>query len=434
MSEKNILTSEYENLSDVQKRFYFSKEEEIESRFFYKTRKISWYTNIQLPLLMQKEGNYYVYIADNNFHLLKTTSLVWRIPAVSVKEEYRSKVQICWVKNLGISMIREAGLYIGDKKIQNLDSFCYCIHHKYLMKDVEKRILLSKMMGNVKKLTQWNTSIEQRYIILNQPWFYSKSEVSAFPLLLLDKKRIKHKYLFRDRIQDLLRMRVLTSEQPATWKELTDVNLSYLDIEQDIISPPEMLGNYALLSEEEYEFRKTEKMSYYINDFIKLTEETPKKSNEFVSLDINISEPTQCIFFVSENLSFKKGYTEFHDRETSKSPFSTVKLMYGTEEKIPEKEVKVLDYLESFYNFSLLSETIYKGLHVISFCNDIYSIDADTSICFKNLSAKIILKLRDNIQDIFRVRFYFYILKRLDIEREEQNRKDSVINNKPLNI
>jgi hypothetical protein len=428
MSEKAILISEYNNLSDAQKKFYFSKDEEVESRFFYKPRKISWYTSIQLPLLMQKEGNYYVYTADNNFHLLKSTCLIWKTPLISVKEEYRSKVQICWVKNLGISMIKEAGLYIGDKKIQNLDSFCYCIHHKYLMKDIEKRVILSKMIGNIKKLTQWSTSLEQRVILLNQPWFYSKSEVSAFPLLLFDKKRLRHKYLFRDRVHDLLRMRTLVSEQPITWKELPEINLSYLDVEQDIISPPEMLGNYAMLSEEEYEYRKTEKMSYYINDFIKLTEETPKKSNEFISLDISISEPTQCLFFVSENLSHKKSYTEFHDRETFKSPFSTVKLIYGTEEKITEKDVKTLDYLESFYNFNQLSETIYRGLHAISFCNDIYSIDADTSICFKNLSAKIILRLRDNIQDIFRIRFYFYILKRLDIERDEipQNRNSAL--------
>lgn len=435
MSERNILLLEYLNLSDIQKKFYFpsvsddgeNTEEEIESRFFYKPKKISWSSSIQLPLLLQKEGHNYVYIADENFHMLNWTCLIWKIPRISVKEEYKDKIQICWVKNLAISIVKEASLYVGDKKIQNIDTFFYCIYHKFLMKEPEKKLLLSKLIGNRRSLTQWSTNLESNTIILHQPWYYSRSEVNSFPLFLFEKKKLKHKYLFRDRIQDLLRMRVLLSNQndQPIWKELQDVNLSYLEIEQDLLLPPEMIGNYIYLSQDEYDYRKDSKLNYYINDIIKVTEETPKKASDIVSLDININEPCQGIFFVSENLSSKKLYTEFTSKESNKTPFSMIKLVYGTGERIIEKDIKTLNYMESFYHFNTLSETIYKGLHGILFCYDTSSPDPDTSIVFKNLSAKVILRLKDNIQDIFKIRFYFYILRKLEMEKEEIRYSDS---------
>jgi hypothetical protein len=473
MSElKNTLLLEYLNLSDVQRFFYFNTkpdadEEEIESRFFYNPKKISWSTNIQLSLLSQREGFNYVYIPDNNFHLLAWTCLVWKLPRISVKKEYRNKIEICWVDNLAICLIKEAQLYFGNKKIQGFDSFCLCILHKFLMKDKQKRKTFSKIIGNRKNLTNWTNTLESNIIILPQPWYYSKDEVHAFPLFLCKTKLLKHKYIFRDKIQELLRMRILINENQ--WKELQDINISYLDLEQDTLSPPDMIGKYINLSEEEYEYRKETSVSYFFNDFVKFVEESPKKASEFVSLDINIIEPCQCIFFLAENLNNNRlrRYTEFHsvkkniddtvrDKESvndvkidirpdvkdnqkeqtetnmkdniengrlmkktkKQSPFSTVKLVYGTSEKITEREIKFLDFIESFYHFPV-ERKLYKGCHGINLFYDLFSPDADSSIVFKNLSAKLLLRMKDDIEGLFKVRFYLYVVKKLEIQKDD---------------
>lgn len=440
---KNILLLEYLNLSETQKKFYFpspsdrdirdlkdlkenslkelsakdTQEEDIESRFFYSPKKISWSSNIQLPFVMQREGFNYVYMADNNFHLLLWTCLIWKLPKVSIRDEYKGRVQISWIKNLGISIIKEAGLYFGDKKLQYMDMYWYCIYHKFLLRDPEKKRIFSKMIGNRKSLIEWSDTLEQNTIIVPQPWYYSQNEVHAFPLFLCKNKFLKHKYNFRDRIQELLRMRVLQSNQE--WKELSEINLSYLEFEQDILSPPEMIGKYIQLSEEEYEYRKDTRIVYYLNDIVKLTEETPKRGSEFISLDVNIPDPCQAIFFIGENLNNTKirKYTEFNT-SSNESPFSTFKMIYGTTEKILERDLKTIEYLESFYHFTVVSKNLYKGCHGIILCYDIFSPDPDTSIVFKNLSAKILIRLKDNVEELYKIRFYFYILKRIDIEKD----------------
>jgi hypothetical protein len=437
---KNILLLEYLNLSDTQRNFYFNSkpdlEEEIESRFFYNPKKISWSTNIQLPLLLQREGFNYVYTPDNNFHLLAWTYLVWRLPKISVKPEFNKRVEICWVDNLAISIVKEAQLYFGNKKIQTFDSFCSCIFHKFIMKDKQKRKLFSKMIGNRKNLTRWTTVLESNIIVFPQPWYYSKDEVHAFPLFLCKTKSLKHKYNFRDKICELIRMRIFTNENQ--WKELQDVNVTFLEMEQDILPPPDMVGKYINLSEEEYEYRKENKVVYFLNDFIKFIEETPKRASDFVSFDINIPEPCQCLFFMAENLNNNKlkKYTEFHatkveknseeananaiqKHEKKQSPFSTIKLVYGTSEKITEKEIKLLNFIESFYHFPSLTEKLYKGCHGINLCYDLYSPDADTSVVFKNLSTKLLLRMKDDIDGLYRVRIYLYVVKKLEIQKDD---------------
>lgn len=421
---KNTLLLEYLNLSDVQRSFYFNSrpdlEEEVESRFFYSPKKVSWSTSIQLPLLLQREGFDYVYVPDNNFHLLAWTCLIWKLPKISVKAEHSNKVEIRWVENLAISIVKEAHLYFGNKRIQSFDHFCSCIFHKFLMRDSQKG-KFSEMIGNRGNLTNWSNTLESDIIIFPQFWYYSKDEVHAFPLFLCKTKSLKHKYIFRNKIHELLRMRILTAENQ--WKELQDVNISYLEVEQDMLPPPEMLGKYINLSEEEYEFRKESKVEYFLNDFVKFTEENPKRASDFVSFDINIPEPCQCIFFMAENVNNAKlrKYTEFHGQsENNKTPFSIVKLMYGTSEKIAEREIEVLDFIESFYHFPSCKE-MYKGCHGISLCYDLYSPDADTSIVFRNLSAKLLFRLKENIEGLYKVRLYLYIIKKLEIQKDDCN-------------
>ncbi|MEM5804121.1 MAG: hypothetical protein QW350_05305 [Candidatus Aenigmatarchaeota archaeon] len=410
---------ELANISSLQRSIHFpSKEnpdEEIESRFFYHPRKISWTSNIELSLTMVREGSSYVYVADPNIHLLINSVLIWKIPTIKVKEEFKETVQIAWPENLGFVLIKEAGLFFGDIRVQTLDTTWLCIYYQLLDRRHSKRSFLYHMIGNRKELTEWSTSLVGTTVIVPQPWYYTESEVFAVPLFYCQQKQLKHKYFFRNKISEIIRMRVKKDE---TWKELSEPIMNYIEYNEDILAPPEMIGKYVQLTQQEFDFRNKDHLVFYIRDIVRWNDEVPKTFSDSVSVDIQTLQPCQSIFFVAENVeSFKnRNFTKFCTSD-GKNPFSSAKLIYGTNEKIPEREIDFFSYIEPYFYFPCVPDN--PGFNAISFCYDLTSVDPDVGITFKSLSAKLVLRLCESekgIRELFKVKVYFLVMKKIEIE------------------
>jgi len=415
MDAKNVLMMELMNLSPLQREIHFpSKEkpnEEIESRFFYHPRKISLTNNIESFLTMTREGPFWVYIADQNFHLLTWTALLWKLPEIRVKETYKDTVKISWPKNLGYHLIKEAGLYFGDIRIQYMDNVWLNIYLNLLDKRPNKREFLMKMIGNRRELNEWSDHLQESTLIVPQPWYYTESEVYAVPLFYCQQKQVKHKYVFRNKLNEILRMKVKKDNE---WKKI-DPLLSYLEITEDVISLPEMIGRYIHLTQEELEWRNRDNLTYYVRDVIRWVDEVPKSFSDSIVVDIQVSEPCQAIFFVAENIEKVKNRSfDRFTTSTGRNPFSHVKLIYGIHEKITERDIDIFDSLEPYYHFPCVP--LKRGYNGMSFCYDLNAVDPDVGINFKGLSAKLILRMREeNHRETFRVKVYFLVIKRIQI-------------------
>lgn len=422
MDVKNLLSAEILKLTSLQREIYFpsNEREEIESRFFYHPRKVSWTSNIQLPMTLVREGAFCVYTADPAFHLLIQSVMIWKVPSVRVKKEYENSVQIAWAEDLGFALVREAAMYIGDTKVQSADAEWMCVYYQTLDRRAQKHEALEHMIGNRAELQTWTSELREATLIVPQPWYYNESEVFAVPLFFCAEQRVRHKYMFRARWSEVLRMRRRAEAGGAgdsgEWRELSEPALNCLEYSEDVLSPPDLIARYVQLTPEELEYRRRERFYFYIRDVVRWSDDVPKTYGDSVSVEIHTEQPCQAVFFVAQNVEWQKRRCPMRFTTLDgANPFQSAKLVYGVSEKVPERSIEYFDTLEPYFCFPKFPRKCCNGM---CFCYDLTSVDPDVGIVFKNHSAKLILRLREreSRSELFRIKVYFLVLKRLVLE------------------
>ncbi len=295
-------------LTEFQKSLHFPSfdDEPLSSKFYREYIKTTWYCSTPMPLKSVIEGDEFIYSPDPTFHYLMYSYLRFMLPPIKIKNEYRSTVRIAWCHNIGNNIIKFASLSEDDLNYQSFDHIWLDDYDQYYMlPGAGKRRNFKMGVGSVPMLEEWSASLPAYPINVDQPWFYGDDTSNAFPIFYRNSLcRVKHHYVFRRKISDLLRMQIY-NHKTDVWDNVHPLSyMHYLNYGRSItIQNPTLWGKYALITDQEIDTHKCRpKRDLYIRDVEMCDLENPNMFRTTAVVPIQCKYPCLAMFWKAENL------------------------------------------------------------------------------------------------------------------------------------
>lgn len=399
-----IAKEELSSLTDFQKQIHNIEElsEPIISNFYKEFIKSTWYSSVPLKMKTSSDNEDIIYEVNKSFHFLIYSYMRFLLPAVNVKSEYKGKVRIAWCHNVGTNIVNNASFKDDDDVYQRWDSIWADIYFQYYQRPgAGKRHNHNVGIGNVSCLEDWSESLPAYPINVEQPWFYSMDTALAFPLFYKNSlTKTEHRYVFRRRIVDLLRVQVLTKD--GKWKDTTRSTSKYLNISgSSQIKIPELWGRYAYVTDKEIAFHKCKKSRYYyIRDIEICDSPNPSKYKSTAEIPLHSTNPCLAFFWVAENRdafathNYSNYTTDTTDLYNGWDPIKTTSLKYGTSTRLVNMPSDHFNISESRYHFPSSPGEV--GYHAYSYAWDSTNYHGDIGIVFASLNAKLQCRIANN--------------------------------------
>lgn len=399
----NVAKLDLESLTDFQRKIYEpkSQDEEIEARFAYNSKKSTWSTHLPIKLQCRQETDEIVYFPNMKFDYLLYTYLRIKLPTLKVKDIYKKNVQICWPHNVGLNIIKQGVLQSDGETCQTINDIWLNIHSQYFMKP-GKCSHFNVMIGNVPFLEQWSTLLPEYILTVPQPWYYSNHYGYALPLFLCSGSTITHRYRYRLRFEEILRMRVFNANKQE-WTEIP-YNFKYLEgvSADEHIAIPELWGRHAEITVDERnwlleENQKKKNSSIYIEDVVTYSSENTYHFGSTIPMDLHCQFPSKTLYWVAENMqatknrNFSNFTTNAHSLFEGWNPCQYGKLLYGGVERIPESQHELFDRTEPWYHLQTIPRE--PGYNVISFAYDNIPQITDISVVMEEVKGKLVVKI-----------------------------------------
>ena len=386
-----------------------TRNEKIHSIFQHRFRKISWYSPVKEILETNGGGNddNVTYIANNTYDHLFKSFLNVQLPAIKVDDKKANEYRIAWTHNIGININKLAKLMINDIVVNSFDSTSHDIasQYGYITKSgFKKHHLIS--IGSVPRLEEWTNFLPAHHLNVLQPFYYTKANFLALPLLKSSTTQFKHVYNFRRRILDLLRMQRLN---PVTgkWVDILPKPevIEGIKDKDSLIPLPELWGRYSRITDEERNwFRHCgDTHEYFYDNFLAFDDTNSRSYEEVASVDINSATPVKAIFWVSENTNssrlnnFSNYTTNITNVYQGWNPHGQFKLERG-EQVIMDSKSIIRAEREEVWEFPRAPWE--PGYNAITFCNNPFSIDGEASISLQGSKTKLTVKITNGNPDL----------------------------------
>src|SRR5438445_12192286 len=210
--ENQVTKAEINSLSDFQKNLHVPvhEGEPFMSKFYRVYYKTPWYCSTPMPLNKSDEGEEIIYKLNPTYHYLMYSYLKFNLPPIKVKHDYVGKVRICWCHNVGTNVVKRGQFKEDDLEYQTIDSIWIDDYFQFYMpQGAGKRRNHKIGIGNVPALQDWTDTLPYYPLNVEQPWYYSMDTALAFPILYHNSQnRAEHRYTYRRKISDLLRMQI----------------------------------------------------------------------------------------------------------------------------------------------------------------------------------------------------------------------------------
>jgi hypothetical protein len=376
--------------------------EEIISHFYKAFIKSTWYSSVPMKLKCTSDGEETVYTVNNSFHYLIYSYMRFQSPPVRVKPEFKGRVRIAWCHNLGTNIVSQAVFKEDDDTYQTWDSVWADIYFQFYQDNgAGKRENHNIYIGNIPCLEEWTDFLPACPINVDQPWFYSMDNSLAFPIFYKNSQtRAEHRYTFRRRITDLLRMQF--SSKDGKWKSTTKSLHKYLDIGQTAtIKIPELWGRYAYVSEAEISYHKCDTERVFFTRDVEICDTpNPNQYKTTAEISLHCVNPCLAFFWVAENRdaisnhNYSNYTTNADDLHSGWDPIRTTSLKYGTTIRLDNMPSDHFSAAECRKHFrSAPSE---RGFHGYSFAADSTNYHGDIGVVLAELHAKLHCTINDN--------------------------------------
>jgi len=391
-------------LTDFQREIHVISNisEDIISNFYRTFIKSTWYSSMPMKLKCTADGDEVVYTVNNSFHFLMYSYMRFTLPPVRVKQEYKGRVRIAWCHNVGTNPVKQAVFKEDDDTYQSWDSVWADIYFQFYQDSgAGKRDSHNNGIGNVKCLEDWNETLPPYPINVDQPWFYSMDHALAFPIFYKHSQtRAEHRYIFRRKIVDLLRVQILGKDKK--WKDCTRKVHSYLDTSPSAtIRTPELWGRYAYITDPEIKWYKCkEGRTFYTRDVEICDTPNPNKYKSTAEINLHCTNPCLAFFWVAENLdatanhNYSNYTTDTNDLYSGWDPIKTTTLKYGTTVRLDNMPSDHFSIAEPRKHFP--STPNERGYHGYSYAWDSTSFHGDIGIVFANMNAKLHCRIANN--------------------------------------
>jgi hypothetical protein len=418
---------ELASITEFQKKLHYadSDKDKLYSKFHKEILKVTWYCSSLQQLKITDEGEDVLYKLNPSFHLLCYSYLKFTLPPIKVKSEYRDKFRIAWCHNVGTNIIKFASFKEDDLDYQSFDNIWLDDYFQYyLPQGAGKRRNHKIGIGSVPILEEWTYQLPVYNINVDQPWSYGEDTANAFPILFNHSQmRAEHKYSFRRKITDLLRMQKF---DPITnnWISVHPGSyMKYLSLGRIVsIAKPILWGRYAYINEIELNTYKCGKgkTEFYVKDIIISDSENPNKFNTSATVALESKYPCLAMFWKAENIDASEvnNYSNYtsntDDINEGWDPISKNTLKYGETCKFKDMDSDHFNISESRKHFP--SSPNEAGYHGYSFAWHSNNYIGEVGVTLKGLNTKLICKISDN--DIYRMPYKPDMNVNQDIENE----------------
>jgi hypothetical protein len=164
------------------------------------------------------------------------------IPGIKVKKEFEKRVQIAWTYNLGTNSWTKIEEKWDNDARDTLENRGHdSLLETYQGKNAEDK---SDLSGNNDDFLEWSTELQEDTIEVTPLWsWYRGGTTTARPLWLIAPQKMLFVIHLRNKIADLLRMKIF-DEKTNRW-EIRKPILSYLGLEESTVLPAiEVFGTY----------------------------------------------------------------------------------------------------------------------------------------------------------------------------------------------
>jgi len=409
--ENQVTKAEINSLTDFQKSLHIPahEEEPFMSKFYRIYLKTPWYCSTPLPLKKSEEGDDVIYKLNPTYHYLMYSYVKFNLPPIKVKPDYVSKLRICWCHNVGTNVIKKCSFNEDDIEYQSFDSVWIDDYFQFYMPQGSgKRRNHNIGIGNVPALQDWtdehNTTLPYYPINVDQPWYYSMDTALAFPILYHNSQnRAEHRYHYRRKISDLLRMQIYDSKLERWVSVNPKKHMRKLDFGRNTtIQTPNLWGRYAYVTDQEIETHKCKYLpkDIFIKDIVECDLANPNTYGTTAVIPLRSNYPCLAMFWKAQNndaveLNQYSNYTSNTDvMNEGWDPISMNSLKYSAGYKWHNMESDHFNVAESRKHF--LSSPCETGYHAYSFAWNSSNYHGEVGIDLSKLDASLICKIDDN--------------------------------------
>lgn len=354
----------------------------------------------------QKDGHKYSFDEySKTMDLAKEIFLHDTIPAIKVKEEYRSNTRIKHCKYPGHTKIDIAHLYHGEQIAQTIDNvFLDSFVQKYIPEC--RRPFYERMVGGNKENTTWNVEFPSFQISIPQPWYFSIIKGAELRLNSTTKTIIS--YVYRKDPTSSLLMEIM--DEDGIWAPV-DVD-EYLD--RLIITP--LPKNCPILDLRvtfykclhEYSQQLSESSIEIPSEDIIILDQ-PEVDTNVYTIDVNANDFVKSISILAEPW-IRQNRCEYSGAIVKGD------LSYSS----GLKKIPVLDPLTMIYDDHWSSSQglpDMENIYTISFADENKFGEYDSSISLGGLESKLHIQLKKDQKYLLRVRLHvFKIIRYVDRE------------------
>ncbi len=407
-----VSKEELNSLTDFQKEMHYINDpsEEVMSNFYKEYIKSTWHSTIPLKLKATKDGDEIVYTVNNTFHLLTYSYMRFTLPTIRIKSVGKGKIRIAWCHNVGTNIVVIAKFKDDENTYHEWDNVWADMYFQYYQNGgAGMRENHNVGIGSVQCLESWSEDVLPQYTInVEQPWFYSMDQASAFPIFYKNAlMRTEHRYKFRLNVLDLLRIQ--TKAHDGSWVDISPKRRNITDMSKYLhipnngnIETPELWGRYAYISDQELEYLKScqTERTFYIRDIIQCDAQNPTTYGSTATIELHCTNPCMALFWVAENYtaSYYNNYsnytTDTDDLYEGWDPIKTTTLKYATTSRLENMESDHFSIAEPRKHF--LSSPSERGYHAYSYAWFSSYYDCDVGVVLSGKRATLSCSIANN--------------------------------------
>lgn len=376
----------------------------VDSIFYNDLSHISWYSlnNIRLKGISSvgedSSKSIMIYKIESSFHYLLYTYLDGVLPAMAVKPEYADRYRIKVCRNVPSRIVDNAVCKIDNSFIiQEISSQWLNINPEFFGKIGHKRSI-DRGAGHTAELQNMNTILPQHKLNQMQPWFYSMSTHTAFPIYrLTSQSDLIHEYTYNLDLSRILQMEVLENDR---WVKIVPDLTKLLGVPQEgKIPAPNLHACIGMIRNTEIKYRSCDPYRMFTESVSTLFSDSQmcgSQNKTVVKLKKNGS--CKAIFWgaintAASDLNIHSNYTtSLEDFENGLSPVKDTTLVCKSE-KFKDLGGNHTSGPTLYHHFPCCPSI--NGLNAFSFCADPTDINANVGVLLGEMDAEIQINLQD---------------------------------------
>lgn len=376
----------------------------MDSIFYNDISHISWYSlnNIRLKgePSVGEDGSKSImtYKVGNNFHYLLYSYLDGNLPALAVRQEYAGTHRIRHCRNIPSRITEKAVCKVDNSfTMQEVSSEWLNIHPEFFGKVGHKRSF-DRGAGHTAELQVMSNILPQHKLNQMQPWFYSMSTHTAFPIFRLNSQsELIHEYTYNLDLSRIIQMEELIDDH---WVKIKPDLTKLIGVPlEGKIPNPNLHACVGMIRNNEIKHRSCDPYRMFTETVTTIFSDSQIcGSQNKVPIKLKQKGSCKALFWgsintVASELNIHSNYTtSLEDYENGLSPVKDTTLICKSE-KFKELGGNHTSGPTLYHHFPC-SPSI-NGLNAYAFCADPTDINANVGVLLGDIESEIQINLQD---------------------------------------